>query len=93
MGKGKSVGLTLPSFEAIEAPVPLSRPSGLGRIDAVEVRDNRLHRRAEAVEIEPIEADLAHRVRVGIVPCPQPRNEREDVLVAPHPGRESLEAA
>ena len=49
----------------IEARVALAGPARLGRVDPVEVVDDRLHRRAEAVEVEPVEAGLGRRVRLG----------------------------
>ena len=78
--------------KVIEAGVALTRPCRGGRIDRVEIAEDRLDRGAQAVEIEPIEPD-ALRLRPCLVVVPQPTDEIDDVGVAPHPRRKSLEVA
>src|SRR5438270_4927934 len=47
----------------------------------------------EAVEVEPVEADLRGAVRQRVVEVAQPADEVCDDRVAPHPHREPAEAA
>ena len=51
------------------------------------------HRGVQAVEVEPVEADLRSPCPARVVVRAQPADEVEHVGVAPHPGREALEAA
>ena len=76
----------------VEARVAPAGPGCFVGIDPVEVADHRLHRRAEAVQIETVEASLGGRIAMG-VPLPQPLDEVHDIPVAPHPRRKPLEVA
>ena len=76
--------------EVIEACIASARALRGLRIDLVQIRDDRPDRRAEAVEIEPVETDLA--LRMLVVPFTEPAHERQHLGVAPHPRREPLEA-
>ena len=86
------VAVRLPSrTDVVEAAVSLAGPACLFGVDAIEVRDDRLHRGAQAVEVEAVEARLGRRVRVRVVAGPQPLDELQDVTIAPHPRREAAE--
>ena len=63
------------------------------RVDLLEVGDHGLHRRAQAVEVEAVEAHASPRSREAFVVGAQPPDEVQDLGVAPHPGGESAEAA
>ena len=79
--------------EVVEARVPLHRALGFDRIDAIEVRHDRLHRGTEAVQVESDEPGTRRRMPVRSVPRACPLDELHDVRVAPHPGREAAEVA
>ncbi len=79
--------------EVVEARVARSGLLGFGRIHAVEVRDHRFHRGAQAVQVEADEAHPARRMPVRLVPRARPLHELDDVPVPPHPRREPPEVA
>ena len=85
-----AIGLPL-GIHVVEARVALARVGGLDRVDLVEVLDDRLDRGPQAVEIEPVEAGLGRRMRLGVVAGPEPLHEGQDVAVPPHPGGEPPE--
>ena len=86
-----AVRLALRAPESIEACVACAGACGFLGVDGFEVRDDGFHRRGQAVEVQPVEADLVGRV-ASIVVVPQPLDEPDDLAVAPHPGREPAEA-
>jgi hypothetical protein len=73
----------------IETRVARASAPGRLRIHLVEIPDDGLHRRIQAVEIEPVKTDLV--LRVPVVPAAQPADERQHFGVAPHPARKPLE--
>ena len=76
----------------LEAAVSLAGQAGELRLLLGKEVDDRAHRAAEVVEVEPVEA--GHRlVRSAVIVLPQPADESVDLGVAPHPGREALEGA
>ena len=79
------------ALEQVEAGVPLARVLGRVRLVPLQVVDDRVHRRAHAVEVEAVEADLGLVERLRVVEGAQPLQERDDVGVAPHPAREPAE--
>ena len=86
--------LTVPGTDVphvIEAAVPSPGRVGSFGIDDVEIGDHRLHRCAQAVEVETVEAGLRPSVAEGVVSRSQPLDEPAHVTVAPHPRREPLE--
>src|SRR5205807_1737026 len=77
--------------EVLEARVAPARACGRLRIDVVEVVEDALDRRVQAVEVEPVEADLLRAGPEGVVVPAQPADEVADVGVAPHPGGKAPE--
>ena len=77
----------------LQARIPLSRARRRVGIDPVQVRDHRLHRGAQAVEIQAVEARLCTPATLRVVVRAQPPDEVDDVGVAPHPRREASEPA
>jgi hypothetical protein len=77
----------------LEAGVaPARAPRGL-RVNLVQVAEHGLDGSVEAVEVEPVEADLCCARGQRVVVGAQPLDELDDDRVAPHPRREALEAA
>ena len=90
VGEGVAVGLA-GAADVVEAGVALAGPTGLRRIDGIEVPDDRLHRRRQAVQVEAVEADLRRGMALCVVARSEPLHELEDLAVAPHPRREPTE--
>jgi hypothetical protein len=76
--------------EVVEAAVARPGPPGGLGVDVVQVVDDGGDRGVEAVEVEPVEADLLP-VRESLVVPPQPFDELKDDRVPPHPAREVSE--
>ena len=76
--------------KVFEAGIAIPRALRSLRIHFVQEIQHCLHGRMQAVEIQPIETDpLGMPVLIVI---PQPTYKIENICVAPHPGRKSLEA-
>ena len=80
------------AVEVVEAAIAFPRALRRFGIDLLEVGDDHIHGRVEAVEIEPVEADFCRSVGQGVVVLAQPLDELDDVGVAPHPDRKAPEA-
>ena len=74
-----------------ETGIAVARPLGRLRIHFFQIVEHRLDRGVQAVKIEPVEAGLSGAGWKRIVVSAQPPDEVENVRVAPHPGRETLE--
>lgn len=90
VSEGVAVGLA-GGADVVEAGVALAGPTGLRRIDGIQVPDDRLHRRRQAVEVEAVEARLRRGMALCVVARSEPLHELEDLAVAPHPRREPTE--
>jgi hypothetical protein len=75
--------------EVIEAGVALARPPCRLGVDLIEIGDYRLHRRVEAIQVQPLGADLGRSRRQRVVPFSQPRDELDYIGIAPHPARKA----
>jgi hypothetical protein len=95
-GGAEAIGLGVVA-RVVEARVALTRPGGGPRIHGFEVGDDLLDRSKEAVEVETVKPDLGALVpqlpAEPVVVIAEPADEVEHDRVAPHPGREALEAA
>src|SRR5919106_2477740 len=77
--------------ELVEARVTLARPLCRLGIDLFEEPEHGLHRGAQAIEVEAVEADFRRVLRKRVVVRPQPLDELDHVGVAPHPRRKASE--
>ena len=74
--------------EVLEARVALARPTRRIRVDLLEIRDDRLHRGVQAVEVEAVEADLgALGGRASLCARSQPTKSSTSVLRHIHFGK------
>lgn len=76
----------------VERSVVLPGTLGLHRVGTLQVADHGLGRPVQAVEVEPVDT-YPPLGRQPVIVTAQPFNERQELPVAPHPGREALEIA
>ena len=89
---GKAISLGVVTVE-VEAGIAVPRTLGRFGVDLVQVGDHGRHRGVQAVEVQAVEArPWGEPEPDRVVVVAKPADEVEDVGVAPHPGRESLES-
>ena len=77
--------------DAVEAAVAVACALRFGGVHTLEVCDHGFDRCRKAVKVETVETRFRRGMHVRVVAGPQPLDEVQHVVVAPHPRREAPE--